>query len=78
MSNRGDYKVRVRMTIEREVIVNADGFDDAEEKALKEAICFLMRTHPHLAFSYETKGYDAEVLWAVEHGSLSDWEKKDD
>ena len=71
MSNRGDYKVRVRMTIEREVIVNADGFDDAEEKALKEAISPVGR------ISKETKGYDAEVLWAVEHGSLSDWEKKD-
>ena len=72
MSNRGDYKVRVRMTIEREVIVNADGFDDAEEKALKEAISPVGR------ISNETNGYDAEVLWAIEHGSLSDWEKKDD
>jgi len=71
MSNRGDYKVRVRLTTEREVIVNADGFDDAEEKALKEAISPVGR------ISKETKGYDAEVLWAVEHGSLSDWEKKD-
>ena len=72
MSNRGDYKVRVRVTIEREVIVNADGFDDAEAKALKEAICPVGR------ISNETKGYDAEVLWAIEHGSLSNWEKKDD
>ena len=65
MSNRGDYKVRVRMTTEREVIVNADGFDDAEEKALKEAIALV-------------DGYDAaEVLWALEHGSLSDWENSD-
>ena len=64
MSNRGDYKVRVRMTIEREVIVNADGFDEAEAKALREAIALV-------------DGYDAEVLWALEHGSLSDWEKKD-
>ena len=64
MSNRGDYKVRVRMTIEREVIVNADGFDDTEFKAIKEAVALV-------------DGYDAEVLWALEHGSLSDWEKKD-
>ena len=71
MSDRGSYKVRVRLTTEREVIVNADGFDDAEEKALKEAISPVGR------ISKETKGYDAEVLWAVEHGSLSDWEKKD-
>ena len=62
MSNRGNYKVRVRMTTEREVIVNADGFDDAEFKAIKEAIALV-------------DGYDAEVLWALEHGSLSDWEK---
>ena len=71
MSSRGDYKIRVRMTIEREVIVNADGFDEAEAKALKEAISPVGR------ISNETKGYDAEVLWAIEHGSLSDWEKKD-
>jgi hypothetical protein len=52
------------MTTEREVIVNADGFDDAEFKAIKEATALV-------------DGYDAEVLWAVEHGSLSNWEKKD-
>jgi hypothetical protein len=64
MSDRGDYKVRVRLTTEREVIVNADGFDDAEFKAIKKAVSLV-------------DGYDAEVLWAVEHGSLSDWEKND-
>ena len=60
MSNRGNYKVRVRVTTEREVIVEADGFDEAEIKALVEAVALV-------------DGYDAEVLWAVEHGSLSDW-----
>ena len=65
MSDRGDYKVRVRLTTEREVIVSAEDFDDAEFKAIKEAVALV-------------DGYDAEVLWAVEHGSLSDWEKKDD
>ena len=64
MSDRGDYKVRVRLTTEREVIVNAEDFDDAEFKAIKEAVALV-------------DGYDAEVLWALEHGSLSDWEKKD-
>ena len=64
MSNRGSYKVRVRVTTEREVIVEADGFDEAEIKALVEAVALV-------------DGYDAEVLWAVEHGSLSDWEKND-
>jgi hypothetical protein len=64
MSNRGDYKVRVRVTTEREVIVEADGFDEAEIKAMVEAVTLV-------------DGYDAEVLWAVEHGSLSNWEKKD-
>jgi hypothetical protein len=64
MSNRGDYKVRVRVTTEREVIVEADGFDEAEIKAMVEAVTLV-------------DGYDAEVLWAVEHGSLSDWEKND-
>jgi len=65
MSDRGDYKVRVRVTTEREVIVDADGFDEAEIKAMIEAVALV-------------DGYDAEVLWAVEHGSLSNWEKKDD
>ena len=68
MSNRGSYKVRVRLTTEREVIVNAEDFDDAEFKAIKEAVALV-------------DGYDAaEVLWAVEHGSLSDWpiDKADD
>ena len=64
MSNRGNYKVRVRVTTEREVIVEADGFDEAEIKAMVEAVALV-------------DGYDAEVLWAIEHGSLSDWEKKD-
>jgi hypothetical protein len=64
MSNRGSYKVRVKVTTEREVIVEADGFDEAEIKALVEAVTLV-------------DGYDAEVLWAIEHGSLSDWEKKD-
>ena len=64
MSNRGSYKVRVKVTTEREVIVEADGFDEAEIKALVEAVTLV-------------DGYDAEVLWAVEHGSLSDWEKND-
>jgi len=50
------------MTTEREVIVSADGFDEAEAKALREAVALV-------------DGYDAEVLWALEHGSLSDWEK---
>jgi hypothetical protein len=64
MSNRGSYKVRVRVTTEREVIVEADGFDEAEIKALVEVVALV-------------DGYDAEVLWALEHGSLSDWEKND-
>jgi len=67
MSNRGSYKVRVRVTTEREVIVEADGFDEAEIKALVEVVALV-------------DGYDAEVLWALEHGSLSDWpiDKADD
>jgi hypothetical protein len=64
MSNRGSYKVRVKVTTEREVIVEADGFDEAEIKAIKKAIALVDE-------------YDAEVLWALEHGSLSDWEKND-
>lgn len=53
MTDRGNYRVRVRLLVEREVLVNADGLDEAEEKALVEAIAL-------------TGGYDAEVLWVMQ------------
>ena len=53
MTDRGDYRVRVRLIVEREVIVHADGLDEAEDKALVEAMAL-------------TDGYDAEVLWAMQ------------
>jgi len=53
MTNRGMYRVRVRVTTEREVVVQADGLDEAEIKAMVEVVSL-------------TGGTDAEVLWAME------------
>jgi hypothetical protein len=56
MTDRGMYRVRVRVTTEREVLVKADGLDEAEIKAMVEVVSL-------------TGGTDAEVLWALEDGS---------
>ena len=53
MSNRGAYEVLVRIWTDRKVVVLADGFDDAEAKAIKEVTALV-------------GGYDPEVLWAME------------
>lgn len=55
MSDRGAYRVKVRVTTEREVVVNADGYDEAEIKAMVEVVAL-------------TGGTDAEVVWAMEAG----------
>ena len=55
MSDRGMYRVKVRVTTEREVVVHADGYDEAEIKAMVEVVAL-------------TGGTDAEVVWAVEVG----------
>ena len=55
MTNRGSYRVNVRVTTEREVVVQADGLDEAEIKAMVEVVAL-------------TGGADAEVLWAMEVG----------
>ena len=55
MSDRGAYRVKVRVTTEREVVVHADGYDEAEIKAMVEVVAL-------------TGGTDAEVLWAMEVG----------
>jgi len=53
MSDRGAYEVLVRIWADRKVVVLADGFDDAEAKAIKEVTALV-------------GGYDPEVLWAME------------
>lgn len=53
MSDRGKYEVAVRVLTQRTVIVDADGFDEAEELAMQEVQNML-------------DGYEAEVLWAME------------
>ena len=53
MTNRGSYRVKVRVTTEREVVVQADGIDEAEIKAIVEVVAL-------------TGGTDAEVLWVME------------
>jgi len=60
VSNRGLYKVHVRAWTDRTIHVHADGYDEAEEKALKEMV-FLVG------------GYDPEVLWAIEVEQTDDW-----
>jgi hypothetical protein len=53
MSDRGKYEVAVRVLTQRTVIVDADGFNEAEELAMHEVQNML-------------DGYEAEVLWAME------------
>ena len=53
MSDRGAYELLVRIWTDRKVVVLADGFDDAEAKAIKEVTALV-------------GGYDPEVLWAME------------
>jgi hypothetical protein len=53
VSDRGKYEVMVRVLTQRTVIVDADGFDEAEELAMQEVQAL-------------TGGYEPEVLWAME------------
>lgn len=55
MSDRGMYRVKVRVTTEREVVVHADGYDEAEIKGMVEVVAL-------------TGGTDAKVVWAMEAG----------
>ena len=50
MTDRGNYRVRVALRVEREINVLAGDLDEAEEKAKKEAVSL-------------TGGTDPEVLW---------------
>ena len=50
MTDRGNYRVKVRVIVEREVNVLASNLDDAEEKAMREAVNI-------------TGGRDPEVVW---------------
>jgi hypothetical protein len=59
MTERGTYRVKVRVTAEREVLVEADGLDEAEIKGLVEVVAL-------------TGGYDAEVLWVMQSGENID------
>ena len=59
MTERGTYRVKVRVTAEREVLVEADGLDEAETKGLAEVVAL-------------TGGYDSEVLWVMQSGENID------
>jgi len=59
MTERGTYRLRVRVTTEREVLVEADGLNEAERKGLAEVVAL-------------TDGYDAEVLWVMPSGENID------
>jgi len=50
MTDRGNYCVKVRVIVEREVNVLASDLDDAEEKAMREAVNL-------------TGGRDPKVVW---------------
>lgn len=50
MTDRGNYRVKVRVIVEREVNVLASNLDDAEEKAMREAVNI-------------TGGREPEVVW---------------
>jgi len=50
MTDRGNYRVKVRVIVEREVNVLASNLDDAEEKAMREAVNI-------------TGGRDPDVVW---------------
>ena len=52
MTDRGTYEVKVRVWTDRTITVDADGFDDAEDKAMLEARTIV-------------DGYDPEVLYVV-------------
>ena len=43
MTNRGSYRVNVRVTTEREVVVQADGLDEAEIKAMVEVVALMQK-----------------------------------
>jgi len=38
MTDRGTYRVKVRVLVDREVYVHASDVEDAEEKAMREAV----------------------------------------
>lgn len=59
MSGRGKYQALVKVWTERKIIVEADGFDDAEHEAKMEATNMV-------------GGYDPEVLWILEVAD-GDW-----
>lgn len=57
MTDRGTYRVKVRVLLDREVYVHASDLEDAEEKAMREAVNL-------------TGGREPEVIWL--HQETSD------
>lgn len=50
MTERGTYKVKVRVLVDREIYVHASDIEDAEKKAMRTAVNL-------------TGGREPEVLW---------------
>ena len=57
MTYRGTYRVKVQVLVDREVYVHASDLEDAEEKAMREAVNL-------------TGGREPEVIWL--HQETSD------
>ena len=56
MTDRGNYRAKVRVLVDREVNVLASNLDEAEEKAMQEVVTF-------------TGGREPEVVWVHQETS---------
>lgn len=53
MTDRGTYRVMVEVLVQREILVHADGSDEAEEKAKNEAVLMTGGFYPMAIWSHQ-------------------------
>ena len=53
MSARGKYTVCVSVSVQREVVVLADDFDEAEQAAMREVVNLVGGTNPRVVSAME-------------------------
>jgi hypothetical protein len=53
MSDRGKYTVCVSVSVQREVVVLADDFDEAEQAAMREVVNLVGGTNPYVVSAME-------------------------
>ena len=53
MSDRGKYTVCVSVNVQREVVVLADDFDEAEQAAMREVVNLVGGTNPRVVSAME-------------------------